>query len=99
MLEEVDVIMSEVDVPCGQTEKSRSLAPSQTPNNLSSVSSAVSHLSIEGDTSVSLGEVVESSIDSPVLSSDNVALSPSDVALLDGPDPEVSDSLPKIPKS
>ena len=92
----MDVIISEVDAPCAQTEKS--LAPSQTPNYLSSVGSAVWHLSIEGDTSVSLCEVVESSVDSPILSSNYAALSPSDVALLDGPDPEASDSIPKIPK-
>ena len=47
---------------------------------------------------MSLCDVVESSIDSSVLSSNYAALSPSDNALLDGPDPEVPDSLPKIPK-
>ena len=91
MLEEADVIMTEENAPCTQTEKPS--APSQ--NDLSSVGSAVSHLSL--NTSLSLREVIESSVGSPVLS-DYAALSPSDVALLDSPDPEPSDSLLKIPK-
>ena len=48
MLEEADVVMSEVDAPCSQMEKSHSSTPSQTPNDLSSVGSVVSHLSIGG---------------------------------------------------
>ena len=43
MLKEADVIMTEVDAPCTQVEKS--LAPPQ--NDQSSVGSAVSHLSVD----------------------------------------------------
>ena len=78
--------------------KVHSLAPSQIPNDLGSGGSAVSHLSIGEDTSVRFCDVVESSIDSSTLLFDYAALSPSDIALLDGPDPEVPDSLLKIPK-
>ena len=92
MLEEADVIMTEVDAPCAQVGKC--LAPPQ--NDLSSVGSTVSQLSV--DTNASLLEVIESSVGSPGFSSDYAALSPSDIALLDGPDPEPSDSLLKIPK-
>ena len=84
--------MTEVDAPCAQAEKT--LPPSQ--NDLNSVGSAVSHLSI--DTNMSLREVIESSVGSPGVSSDYAALSPSDIALLDCPDPKSSDSLLKIPK-
>ena len=92
MLEEADVIMTEVNAPCAQVEKC--LAPSQI--EPSSASSAVSHLS--ADTSISLREAIESSVGSLGFSSDYAALSPSDVALLDGPDPKTSDSSLKIPK-
>ena len=92
MLEEADVIMTEVDAPHAQVQEP--LAP---PNNeLNGASSTVSHLSV--DTTSSLREVVESSVGSPGFSSDYTALSPSDIMLLDGPDPQTSDSSIKIPK-
>ena len=43
-------------------------------------------------------ETIESSIGSTGFSSDYATLSPSDIALLDGPDPEPSDSSVKISK-
>ena len=45
-----------------------------------------------------LRETIESSLGSPGLSSDYAALSPSDIALLDGPDIQPSDSSIQIPK-
>ena len=70
--------------------------PAPAKNEHSNTSPTVSHISV--DTNISLREAVESSIGSPGFSSDYAALSPSDIALLDGPDPQPSDSSIKIPK-
>ena len=92
MFEEADVIMTEVDAPCAKADKS--LEPPK--SGPSSVGPVVSHLSV--DTSIGLSEAIESSVGSPGFSSDYTALSPSDITLLDGPDPKTSDPSIRIPK-
>ena len=89
MLEEADVVMTEAEAPDAQADK----CPATAKNGQSSTSP---HLSV--DTNISLCETAESSIVSPGFSSDYTALSPSDIALLDGPGPQPSDSSIKIPK-
>ena len=90
MSEEADVIMTEAEAPGASAENC------PVPATNSQNSSSPSQLSV--DTNVSLRETVESSIQSPGFSADFAALSPSDISLLDDPEPPPSDSSIKIPK-
>ena len=86
MLGEDDVVMTDAEAPGAQAET----CPAPAKNEQSHSSPAASN--------VSLRETIESSIGSPGFSSDYTALSPSDIALLDGPDPQPSNSDIQIPK-
>ena len=92
MLEEDDVIMTDVETPCAPADECS--LPSKKEH--SNASSTISQVRV--DTPSGLRETVESSIGSPGFSSDYAALSPSDIALLDGPDIQPSDSSIQIPK-
>ena len=86
MLGEDDVVMTDAEAPGAQTEA----CAAPTKNEQSHSSPAASN--------TSLRETIESSIGSPGFSSDYTALSPSDIALLDGPDPQPDNSDIQIPK-
>ena len=92
MLEEADVVMTDAELPSVPADN----CPAPAKNEHSNTSPAVSYISV--DTNISLRKAVKSSIGSPGFSSDYAALSLSDIALLDGPDPQPSDSSIKIPK-
>ena len=92
MLEEEDVIMTDVETPCAPAEKC-TLVSKNEHSNAGSTTSQTSVCTNDG-----LRETLESSLGSPGLSSDYAALSPSDIALLDGPDIQPSDSSIQIPK-
>ena len=86
MLGEDDVVITDAEAPGAQAETCT--APAK--NEQSHSSPAASN--------VSLHETIESWIGSPGFSSDYTALSPSDIALLDGPDPQPANSDIQIPK-
>ena len=90
MLGEEDVIMTEAEAP--NAPAGNQLVPTANSQNSSPMSQ------LKTDTNVSLRETVEPSIHSPGFPSDFAALSPSDIALLDDPNPQPSDSSIKIPK-
>ena len=85
MMGEDDVVMTDAET-------------ASTPADACSTKNEQSQLSPSpADSNISLRETIESSIGSPGFSSDYTALSPSDVALLDGPDPPHSSDI-QIPK-
>ena len=84
--------MTDAETPCAPADK----CSSSSKNEHSNAGSTVSQASV--DTNTNLREKFESSIGSLGFSSDYAALSPSDIALLDGPDIQPSESSIQIPK-